>query len=286
MPVLLEDAATVSGIPERGAMPGPFRQSAVDRALSPERLDESIAIVPTRSWLLLSGLGIVCLVAIGWALFGSVTTRVYGQAIIVSEGSFTHAVQPLAAGRITEVMVAPGAQVRTGEVLARLSVPSLVQELRATEELLAALREEHRQLLARQAAGKLARERLFSQQEDALQRQLADAERLARRGEAKVEELVGLAGRDLAAADDIADARERVDAARSTAFQARVELAAVAVERAKAEAEDADRLDQLSEQLTDQRGRVGILRDRFDAASEIASLLQPIADLRNWQRFV
>jgi hypothetical protein len=116
-------------------MAGIFRQSALDRPASPERLDETISIVSLRSWLLLLGLALVIAAGILWGVFGSIPTRVYGQAIIVSEGSSTHALEPLFAGRIVEVPVARDTPVTRGQELVRLRIPSLEQELRAAAAL-------------------------------------------------------------------------------------------------------------------------------------------------------
>ena len=89
-------------------MAGIFRQTALDRASSPERLDETISIVSVRSWLLLLGLALVIAAGVLWGWFGAIPTRVHGQAIIVSEGLATHALKPLFAGRIVEVLAGPG----------------------------------------------------------------------------------------------------------------------------------------------------------------------------------
>ncbi|MGH2394517.1 MAG: NHLP bacteriocin system secretion protein, partial [Candidatus Limnocylindria bacterium] len=114
-------------------MAGIFRQTALDRASSPERLDETISIVSMRSWLLLLGLALIIAAGVLWGWFGSVPTRVYGQAIIVSEGSATHALKPLFAGRIVEVLAGRATSVKTGQELVHMRIPSLEQELRAAE---------------------------------------------------------------------------------------------------------------------------------------------------------
>jgi HlyD family secretion protein len=257
-------------------MPDMFRQSALDRASSPERLDETIAIVPVRSWLLLVGLAVVAAGALLWGWLGTITTRVYGQAIIVSEGSFTHAIQPLATGRVVEVPVATGGTVRRDDVLVRLRVPILSKEVQVAEEFLQALEADHRKMLARQANGQSARDAMFAQQEGALRQRLADVQRLSQTRESQLKDLGGLAEQGHTTPAQLFDAQEQVDAARSAMSQALAELAGIAVERARADAEDAERLDYLAEQITDQSGKVQVLRHRLQEASEITSPIDGI----------
>ena len=67
------------------------------------------------------------------------------------------------------------------------------------------------------------------------------------------------------------DAQEQLDAANAAVSHAETELAAVAAQRMKADAEDANRLDQLAQQVTEQNGKVSVLRDRLRESSTIDS---------------
>jgi HlyD family secretion protein len=265
----------------RGGMDGMaeiFRQSALDRAASPERLDETISIVSVRSWLLLLGLALVIMAGVVWGVFGSIPTRVYGQAIIVSEGSSTHALKPLFAGRIVEVLVGRDSSVNSGQELVRMRIPSLEQELRAAEELLEAQKEAQLRMQARDAERKRTRDETFARQENALQQRIADGQRHVKTLEAQLEDLESLLKEGFTTRVRVNDAQEQLDAARAALAQAQTELAAVASERMRADAEDADRLDQLTQQITDQNGRVKVFRDRLQEASTIDSPIDGIID--------
>lgn len=83
-----------------------FRQSALDRAASPERLDEAISIVSVRSWLLLVGVALMVAAALAWGLFGSIATRVQGHAIILTNGEVLGYFSALDGNRLTPGMAA------------------------------------------------------------------------------------------------------------------------------------------------------------------------------------
>ena len=252
-------------------MAGIFRQTALDRASSPERLDETISIVSVRSWLLLLGLALVIAAGVLWGWFGAIPTRVHGQAIIVSEGLATHALKPLFAGRIVEVLAGPGTSVNRGEGLVRMRIPSLEEELQAAEELHETLRDTQLKTRARDAERKRARDETFAKQEQALQQLIAHGRRHARTLEIQLRDLESLLQRGFTTRVRVNDAQEQLDAANEAVSQAETEFVAVAAQRMKADADDANRLDQLAQQVTEQNGKVSVLRDRLREASTIDS---------------
>jgi HlyD family secretion protein len=260
------------------AMADIFRQSALDRASSPERVDETISIVSVRSWLLLLGLALVITAGILWGWFGSIPTRVYGQAIIVGEGSSTYALKPVFGGRIVEVLVGPATSVNKGEELVRMRLPGLEQELRAAEELLEAFRDDQLKMHARNARRRLARNKAFSRQESALRQRIADGQRHVKTLETQLNDLETLLEKGFTTRVRVNDIQNQRDAARGAVTQAQAELAAASAERIRADADDADRLDRLIQQITDQDGKVKVLRDRLQEARTIESPIDGIVE--------
>jgi len=87
-----------------------FRQSALDKATSPERLDEAISIVSARSWLLLAGIAMIVAGGLAWGVFGSVSSRATGMAVIFEHGEAVGYFSALQGNRIEPgmtVQVAP-----------------------------------------------------------------------------------------------------------------------------------------------------------------------------------
>jgi hypothetical protein len=59
-----------------------FRQQALDRLSSPERLDELMHVTSPRSWLALVGLGAVLIAALIWSVFTTVSTSVPAVGVV------------------------------------------------------------------------------------------------------------------------------------------------------------------------------------------------------------
>lgn len=60
-----------------------FRQEALERLSSPERLDQLMQIINPRSWLPLGAAALVISVAIGWSILGRIPIHGIGEGILV-----------------------------------------------------------------------------------------------------------------------------------------------------------------------------------------------------------
>ena len=96
-----------------------FRQVALDRLASPERLDELMVVTPARSWLALAAVWMVLLAALVWSVHGSVPSLLHGRGILIREGG-AHTVGSPAAGDLRELSVNVGDDVRAEQVVARV----------------------------------------------------------------------------------------------------------------------------------------------------------------------
>lgn len=118
-----------------------FRKVALDRLSSPEQLDMVLHVTSPRSWLALAGLFLVLGAAVVWGYRGTIATKVSGQGVIIRTGGVLNIVSP-AAGMIVELNVQPDDQIETDQIVARVAQPSLVEQIRATEEALIEARAE------------------------------------------------------------------------------------------------------------------------------------------------
>lgn len=148
-----------------------FRASALARFQSPEQLDSLMVAASPRSWL---GLSVVLLLlgcAGAWSVLGTIRTQVNGNGLILRPGGVFN-VNALGRGRVTEVLVEPGAIVKQGQVVARVAQPALELEVRATQAQLERLEVEGEQARKLHADG----DRLFAEQL-AQQRRVIDQQR-------------------------------------------------------------------------------------------------------------
>lgn len=105
-----------------------FRQSSLARLSSPEQLDSLLAVTSPRSWAALTALSLLVLTALLWGFFGTITTKVDGEGILLKSGGIRNIVH-YHEGRITDIRIQPGVYVKEGDVIARIEEPNLVRAL-------------------------------------------------------------------------------------------------------------------------------------------------------------
>lgn len=119
-----------------------FRKVALDRLSSPEQLDTLLTVTQPRAWLALVGIGCLLLAVMVWSFSGSISTKVYGQGILVKSEGVQNIVSTVN-GQLTDLSVQEGDTVERGDVIARISQPQLLADIYA-------LQVEYEQLRARE----------------------------------------------------------------------------------------------------------------------------------------
>ncbi len=98
-----------------------FRTAAIERASSPEQLDQLVRIAKPFDWtialVIISGIAALSI----WSIIGRIPTRVSGQGILISAGGRVVDAVSAATGRLASINVAVGDHVSRGQVIARIS---------------------------------------------------------------------------------------------------------------------------------------------------------------------
>ena len=105
-----------------------FRQEALDRLASPERLDELLQLVRPRDWIALVVLAVLVVSGVVWSLVATVPVTVGGRGAVVRPQRVV-AVQASGDARVLGWLVVAGQEVQAGQLLARLELPALRQRL-------------------------------------------------------------------------------------------------------------------------------------------------------------
>lgn len=119
---------TKNGSPERSI----FRKAALERLSSPEQLDYLMSITSPAGWLAISAIGVILFLIVLWGFLGRVPDKVSGSGILIRGG----AVYDVAAandGFVTQVLVKPGDEVTSGQIVATMSQSELDLKIKTTE---------------------------------------------------------------------------------------------------------------------------------------------------------
>ncbi len=116
-----------------------FRKVSLERLASPEQLDQLFRVVPPRSWIALSGFGLIIIALISWGFTGAVPTKVSGSGVLIRTGGVSMIAAP-GSGRVVDIAVRPGEVVEAGQVVARIRQPELEERLQVAEARLIELK--------------------------------------------------------------------------------------------------------------------------------------------------
>lgn len=151
--------------------PSLFRKESVERLSSPERLDQLMQVVSPKSWLPLTALGTLVVVALIWSIYGRIPITVAGRGVII----YPRRVIPLqskTSGQLVALNVKPGDLVQKGDVLATIDQGELRKQLQLAQTKLAQLQAQDRDVSSLQAQRTELRQRTLQQQRQFLQQNL------------------------------------------------------------------------------------------------------------------
>jgi HlyD family secretion protein len=118
-------------------------QQKTDRRYSLEQLDRLVTITAPVWWIDLAAVYVVIGVALIWAIWGAIPSKVQGHGILVSTGGVQEVVSRTS-GKVAAVLVKPGDMVQEGLVVARIIQPALTSQVENTRKELDSLRKMHR----------------------------------------------------------------------------------------------------------------------------------------------
>ena len=150
-----------------------FRGAALERLNSPEQLDQRIRLIPPAMRLMAIAAGVIIVAGLVWAVFGSIPTRASGRGVLLFDGKGSFAVEPVASGPITELLIKRGDHVRAGTVIARIKQASLSAQFDGATARLAAMEEDLARLKAADSAIIAKSEDTARRQQEAIDQQIS-----------------------------------------------------------------------------------------------------------------
>jgi HlyD family secretion protein len=115
-----------------------FRQESLERLSSPERLDQLMQVVNSKSWIPLATLGFLGLTALVWGIFGRIPVTVEGAGVLVHPSTVVP-VQTKSSGQLIDLKVKNGDLIKKGEVIATIDQSDRQKQLGRSEAKLVQL---------------------------------------------------------------------------------------------------------------------------------------------------
>jgi len=109
-----------------------YRKAALERLKSPEQLDTLMRVTDAKGWLALLGCTVIIAAALVWGALGTIRTKVSASGILLSGRGLTE-VTAQGDGQVASLEVEAGAEVKKGQVIARIDQPELQTQIDNTQ---------------------------------------------------------------------------------------------------------------------------------------------------------
>ena len=96
-----------------------FRRKALLKLATPEELDKMIRVTDLKGWIALTGLLSLIVVALLWAIFGTIPTVIKERGILIRPNGL-QVVTTQANGQVTSLSVKVGDEVKQGQVIGKI----------------------------------------------------------------------------------------------------------------------------------------------------------------------
>jgi HlyD family secretion protein len=126
-----------------------FRAVALQRAASPEQLDELVSVTKPSDWILTCVVCLALAAALVWGVIGEIPTRASGEGILISAGGRVVDAASGAAGRLFALQVSVGDHVSQGQTIAQVAQTDIEQRHRDAVEVFHEREREYADLTAR-----------------------------------------------------------------------------------------------------------------------------------------
>jgi HlyD family secretion protein len=112
-----------------------FRQSALDKLASPERLDVLMEVTSPKGWVALVTIGGLLLGLVIWSVFGSIPERIDGQGILLRGGGLRN-LSANGSGTLTKLAVQLNDIVSEGQTVGEISQIGTTEETKSAQQRL------------------------------------------------------------------------------------------------------------------------------------------------------
>jgi len=133
-------------------------------------LNRSIRVVTAPGWVMLGAVAVAVAGAITWSVAGEIRTTVAGNCLILNGGGLVDVKAP-AAGRVSEILVKPGSNVRPGDRIAIIAQPELEEQIRRAKGRLQELQHRKEEVSTLSRRGLALSDEALAQRADFLARQ-------------------------------------------------------------------------------------------------------------------
>ncbi|NEP10425.1 MAG: NHLP bacteriocin system secretion protein [Symploca sp. SIO2C1] len=154
-----------------------FRQKALERLSSPERLDKLMQVVSPFDWLPLGALAIFGILGVVWSIFGNLPITVTGKGILINPHRVVQFQSPIS-GQLQSLNIRSGTCVNKDDILGIIDPSEQKQQLEQQRQKLAQLNQQVAQTTLVRQQRTLVETETITAQRSSLQQRLQNTQKL------------------------------------------------------------------------------------------------------------
>ncbi|MGK5094262.1 NHLP bacteriocin system secretion protein [Deltaproteobacteria bacterium TL4] len=247
-----------------------FRKTSLERLSSPEQLDQLMQITTPKGWFSLIALSSLLFVTILWGIFGMIPTKVNGQGILIKKGGILNIVS-MSSGQISDIAVVVGDLVDKGQTVARISQPSIVDQLRSERARLQDLQSQETSILSTSAKSVQKSYEVLDQQKANLTNSIEIAEKNIKSLQEKIQGQTRLLTKGLITKQQLENTKQEFFATQQQIEQQKNQINEIEVQKLKLGGSKEQERRNLVIQMNEVKRTVEILEDRLVLNSRVVS---------------
>jgi HlyD family secretion protein len=186
-----------------------YRQAALQHLAVAERLDTAVQVVSPATSLIVMAATVTIGTALAWAFLGRVPSRVYGEGLLLRQGSIVD-VTSMADGQVQHLVVSVGDTVKEDDVIAYIDQPELTKQQSLLQAKLDELSARSAELEQLDEQGRDLKTAVFHQQKEAVSYAVVETKKQLAFYEQKLKSDTALLNKGLATPAMVAETRQKV----------------------------------------------------------------------------
>jgi len=251
-----------------------FRTVALQRAASPEQLDQLVGIAKPFDWILTSVVCLALAAILVWGVLGRIPTRAVGEGILVSSGGRVVDSVSAAAGRLSSIDVSVGDHVTQGQVIARIVQTDIEQKQTGAIAVFREREREHGDLTSKVAAELAAKSQNFAKLEAAFNQVIKATDQRIEYLTSDVQSLEGLLAKGFTTRRNVEDRRRELTDAQQRREDAQNEILKLRSQKTDLETQRERDIQQSEFTLNEARRQMEAIAETLNQNTQVISPIE------------
>ncbi len=247
-----------------------FRKTSLERLSSPEQLDTLMTVTRPIGWLaLLAMLAVIVLVGF-WSVYGVLPDKVSGSGILIKSGG-VYEIVASSAGQISDIRVTDGETIQKGQIIARISQPTSLEELAKARETLRDLDKQRQQILTEGTEGYRFQEEVNRQEKESIGREMRTARNNQSYLQKRIQTQEDLAGQGLITNQQVAATRQEYERGQTAIEDLQRRMSQLDINLDEARRKSAQQVQAIDRSIAEMRRKIDLMVNNIDFSTNVYS---------------